>query len=742
MPEGRAIEFVFPFKGAHTASPRQAQPEGTVPPEALSNVMPWDRSGRMRGASRPGTARLIANAIGNGNQPVQYLGYATIALDPATITPNVQLVNLNFANFAGTKLENIGGALTTFKSYGNNSGFMQGLGNNHNASVLGVHSTGNIVAENENGVTLDGASIYQPNLTLGTAYVVRGYIIPVGASSNYRNGTGFLARVNLNTIAAGEGMSLALFTDQIQLVPNGSNTPAASYTFPTAISGQQYVEMRVNGNVFQAWMNGVKLCQATFASNTANVGVGLFAALNVVNAGPATFEVWTGTTLTSYRQTTLVAVCGGSIYAGDLTSLPLATGGTSVLNGTGLVCAASGQGAMYFVDGFSIVKLDLATRTVVAYAATAGTLPTNVTGVVLWRDRLIFYGDRSSPQNFYMSRLGVYTDFDYSQIDPAAAFAGNASTAGHIGDPIVSMIPFADDQLMIAGDHNMWMMRGDPAAGGSIDLMSDAVGILGQFAWCKAPDGTVYFAGTGGLYKVRGEAFEEIISNRFPFFNAIQRTSTYLNLAWDRDRQGMWIMACPVNTSTSLNRNLWYDGRTDGYFPMGLPDAWGPVSMCVYDGDNPGDRALLMGGRGGLIFKLADTAYDDDGGAFNCSFFVGPTKPGGAMSMYGTTMPGSDLSEGIVNQLDVIFGEAITTAPANSFQATVQLCTGHDAYNALNNSILRTKTFTAAGRQTRWITRTRGVSLFLNVTTNSALGKYFSFERATGNVIPAGRERK
>lgn len=740
MPEGRAIEFVFPFKGANSATPRQLQPDGTVPPEALSNVMPWDRTGRMRGATRPGTHRLLASALGNGNQPVQYLGTATIALDPATIAPSVQLVSYNFPSFIGSTIASLNGGNDWKVVDNNDTTVPEGINTVVNATGMDVVTPG--YARNTTGGSLDAFALYKPSLTLGSAYVVKGIVSVKGTSGTTGAGVGYAVRVNAGTLVSNQGVGALLYEDKV-ILDHAGNGIAATFTFVNALTlgSEHLLELRVNGNIFQVWMDGSKYLQATISADSANTGVGFCVGRTAFNFGVKTFEVWTGTNLTSYRQTSLVAVCGGNVYCGDLTALPLASGGTSVLNATAQICAASGQGAMFFVDGFTIVKLDLATRTIVPYSASVGSLPTNVTGVVLWRDRLTFYGDRLSPQNFYMSRLGVYTDFDYSQIDPAAAFAGNASTAGHIGDPIVSMIPFADDQILIAGDHNLWMMRGDPGAGGAIDLMSDSIGILGQFAWCKAPDGTVYFAGTGGLFKVRAETFAEIISERYPFFNGLNRTSNYILLAWDRDRQGMWIMATPVNTSASLNRNLWYDGRTDGYFGMGWPDTYGPICVTVYDGDGPTQRTLLMGGRAGLIFQSSDSFYDDDGQAFNSAVTMGPVKGGGSLSSYGTVIPGSDLTEGTINQLDVIFGESV--AGSGTFAATVQLLSGHDANDALNleNANRRTRSFTGGGRVQRWMVRARGADTFLAVSNNATLGQYFSFERATAFVIPGGRVR-
>src|SRR6202020_709199 len=96
-----------------------------------------------------------------------------------------------------------------------------------------------------------------------------------------------------------------------------------------------------------------------------------------------------------------------------------------------------------------------------------------------------------------------------------AAVAGNNSTVGVVGDVVTALIPYSDDLLIFGGDHTIYIMTGDPAAGGQIDLVSDAIGMAFGIPWCKDPYGTVYFfSNRTGIYTlVPGQAPVRISQN-------------------------------------------------------------------------------------------------------------------------------------------------------------------------------------------------------------------------------------
>jgi hypothetical protein len=141
------------------------------------------------------------------------------------------------------------------------------------------------------------------------------------------------------------------------------------------------------------------------------------------------------------------------------------------------------QGYMTTTDG--------ASATPTAWVATAGSLPTPMGVLCTYRGRI--FGAAYKGQTWYCSRVGDARDWDYGA-DPVAtsAQAGNTSAAGQPSDGIVAMIPWSDDYLLIFCQRSVWMMVGDPAAGGRVTLIMDEPGLADQYSWCWDEDGRLW----------------------------------------------------------------------------------------------------------------------------------------------------------------------------------------------------------------------------------------------------------
>lgn len=739
MPAGpKAIDVVFPTKGVNIASPREAPPPGTCNPDNIMNMVPFDRTGRARGAVRSGTSKLFSAAMGSGVQPVQQMLQTTIALDPNAVAPGTSILDEEFTYTNQALSAAGGGAIWTTRIDGGNT--YGGVG----STILQVVS--NQVTTGADTATIQQTAIYVGALSIGSAYILKCNIkwdqddsadtIIVGMNFRVNQGANTGWRMEVHSVTSGGAFKMVIGHST-----GGTRTIVINnITLPYLAKNVFHsFEVDVNGNAMQFLIDGIQyasiLNDATFAAGT-QTGFTVQAGGGVAKSYTIdSFTINAGVPRASYRQTNLISICGGQIYVGNATGTPsnvlAANQAGAILSTIVTPQMAESAGQLYAVDGSSIQQLNIVQQQIVTYTATAGTAPLNCVLACMWRDRLVLAADRANPQNFFFSRVGTQTDWDYSQVDSAAAFAGNASTAGHIGDPIQALIPFTDDQLLIAGDHNLWMVRGDPADGGSIDLVSDAIGIVGPNSWCKAPDGTVYFVGPGGLYKFPASApTPSLISQDADneFYSAINRASNYTVMSYDRDRKALYIFVTPTTAATATHRV--FDERATGYFPIQFPNNHGPISTLVYDGDGATDRAMLMGGRDGNIRKLDAAALNDDGTAISAFVEIGPLKPV------------SDLTEGKLTHVDVMLSELPAGIGAGNWNAILTVNSDHDANSADNAPLYaRSRTFTKSGRQTRWMLRQRGTHFVFKIAT-STLNSYFGMEKLVAYFIPGGRERR
>lgn len=722
------IKIPFPKKGVNRNYNREDQngmqqgfgsqmlPETTW---NANNVLPYDRWDRLRLGQRPGTVKQYVSALASA--AVFLLGQTTIGLDPTTLVPTTQAA-LDAFTYANGNLDTVSPAGTW---WGAVNSLLPGLSVTESAGAYVVTSN---VAVPQPALTIATAT-YLPVIPLTVNYSVKGTINLQDTAASLNQGTGFMVRIDKTNYGnTAQVTYCAVNRHHAAILQGNSATPLASLTFsvqPTA--GTHTIEFRITGTTAAIFLDGVSQVTASIGNN-GQQGVGMYSTSSTQTID--NFEIDTLAAQATYRQTNLVAASGGSVFVGDNASLPLAGSGTGVLAASIRPSMAYSGGFAYIVDGASIVKVDLKNRAVNAYTATAGSAPSGCTVAAVWRDRLILAAPVTSPQNFYCSRVGVATDWDYSQTDPAAAFAGSASTAGHIGEPITALMPFNDDTLLIGGDHNLWRVNGDPADGGSIDLVSDQIGVLGPSAWTKDPTGTIYFLGTGGLYKIAPGGGPELLSGSTynQFFTGINRTTNYLTLVWDRDRQGCYILVEPF--SNAQGTSLWFDARNGGLWPIQYPAAHGPVSAILYDGDDPTTRFILLGGRDGFARRVAATALDDDGTAISCLVSLGPIQPA------------PPTGDAVVTAMDVDLGENFGSDASTIINANWTLKGGKSAYEVTEGTPRRIAggTFTAPGRQQTRRQRLRG-GWFALEFGNSTLDTYFSLERVVLHVEGQGKQR-
>lgn len=341
----------------------------------------------------------------------------------------------------------------------------------------------------------------------------------------------------------------------------------------------------------------------------------------------------------SGRVVSLLAVSQGVVKVANpgstaWTAVTNNTGETPALNATGVMQSAQNNQKMYFVDGVNYVYYAPLTNSLELWAATAGTLPEDTDGnyarlICTWRGRTVLSGLLLDPQNWFMSAVSDPNDFDYAPQFATAtqAVAGNNADLGLIGDVVTALIPYTDDVLVVGCDHSIQMMRGDPNAGGQIDLVSDAVGMAFGAAWCKDPYGNVYFfSNSCGIYQfVPGRQVPLRISQPIePLVQAVNTGTNIIRMIWNDRQQGLHVFVSPSGGPAATTHYFW-EMRTNAWWTDTFANTnHDPVTCVAFDGNQPDDRHILIGSWDGYVRELDPTATADDGSNIASAVLIGP----------------------------------------------------------------------------------------------------------------------
>lgn len=432
------------------------------------------------------------------------------------------------------------------------------------------------------------------------------------------------------------------------------------------------------------------------------------------------------------RATTVFAVSAGSIWkiVVDTQVKTQPTNGASALvTGSNWVMSSPGVAAdMMWVDGTNARRYTASDDTVRNWASvvTAGAFPTGSRLIALWRSRIVLSGVSSDPHNWFMSRQGNVLDFDYgaASTDAQRAVAGNNTDTGVVGDLITALIPYDKDRLIFGGDHTLFLLTGDPAFGGEIELVSSATGIAWGKAWAMDQNQVVYFYGTDGVYRyIPGARPESISKGRLDqAFRAVNLATHRVRLEWDRSYNRLYVFITQLASGASTH--YCWESRTDAWWPDQLPNDHGPMSSYVLDADRPQDRKLLLGGRDGYIRMFEATSMRDDDTAISSYCFYPPIRIA------------EGLDDQVMNALSVTLSKDTTNVALDVF-ASEEAESLYDGTSAAKT----TRTFTRGGRHTDDRRRVRGSAIAIKLS-NSTIDKTWSLEDCAAEIEVAGQTKK
>jgi hypothetical protein len=407
----------------------------------------------------------------------------------------------------------------------------------------------------------------------------------------------------------------------------------------------------------------------------------------------------------SGRVVTLVTVQNGNVYyalSGD-TSWTATTNYTSPLtspplNFTGIMQSAVLNQILWFADGQHWVnysplgqalnQFTYPVNSVNTWAPSSQDLLGNPISSVLpvdnngnlprlicnWRSRICLAGLLLDPQSIFMSAVGDPTNYDYSPTYTSTAQAvalDPTGPAGYVGDVVTALIPYTNDVLIIGGDHTIYLCNGDPMNGGTVTLVSNAIGMAWGTAWCTDPYGNVYFVSnrTGIYTMVPGQAPVRISQQIEQLLQNIDTGLNTINLIWNDRFQGLNVFITPTATVTPYAitddnvpqqpvTHFFYEQRTGAWWQDEFANPnHNPLCCCTFDGNQPGDRVPLIGSWDGYVRAIDPFATTDDGWPINSSVMLGPILT-------------NDADDVILYEIQGILGEAAEGLSYNIYAAS------------------------------------------------------------------------
>lgn len=351
-----------------------------------------------------------------------------------------------------------------------------------------------------------------------------------------------------------------------------------------------------------------------------------------------------------------------------------------------------------------------------------GSVPLGCRIIWRYRGRVGLAGSAYDRGNFFMSRQGDPCDWRYAMPDAQTAVAAHLTEEGRLPGTITAVAPWTDDYFIMSTKYDLFIQRGDPAAGGHRDILKQGNAILDRFAWCHDDSGALYFMSATGLYRmVGGNQPEPVSLNKLPrSLSNISTISYEVLLAYDLLDVGVHI--CVTRRATGTSTHWFYDIRADAFWRQSYPDAQGPTMLCDFRDQLSTRGALLWGGRDGYVRKINRAATaTDDGTAIDSYCWFAPQRLAGKLRV------------GVLNSLQAVLG-------GNSDGVDWGLYSADSHEQALAASAVASGTWSVAGMNPREALRVRAGSLVLKLS-NSTSGKTWAVEQVTGTARIGGIER-
>lgn len=323
------------------------------------------------------------------------------------------------------------------------------------------------------------------------------------------------------------------------------------------------------------------------------------------------------------------------------------TRGISLLDDVAIVLTPTGgtTAGVYKITSFNTTTLQLAGYTTTPSAGTAtirieralkiydpkhetqqleiwmttpgkGLVPHGCTIVTQFANSILLGGDPQAPHVWYMSRRDNPKDFDYvaSSTDRGRAIAGTVTNQSNVGDPITALVPFFADYCVFATYSKLLLMRGDPRIDGTLDTITDRVGIIDRFAHCKNSEGDVFFLAHDGLRVLQASSSprpELLSKDRIPLeLVGIDTNAVEISMEYDVQENGILIGLTPTDGSAASH--WWFDVKRAAFWEASFPLLAQPRVQHIFNSENPALRCVVQGDGDGYLRTFRRAQYFDD----------------------------------------------------------------------------------------------------------------------------------
>lgn len=357
-----------------------------------------------------------------------------------------------------------------------------------------------------------------------------------------------------------------------------------------------------------------------------------------------------------------------------------------------------------------------------------GEVPQKCKLISRFQDRIILAAPEGNEHQWFASRQGDAFDWDFfagtfSDLDPGIAVAGQNSAAGTIGRPMTALAPFIDDYHIFAAQDGLWVLRGNPAAGGVLDNISLVLGIVDARAWTFGPSSEFIFLSNDGLFALAPNAGSSPVSlsrESLPreLINLSSSETTVL-LEYDVVFRGVHIYVTPEQGPSS--QHWWFDWETKSFWPVKFGSSGlDPLTVVYHEADLPSRRGVVLGCRDGLFRRYHDTAANDDSTSFDSHVLYGPVRLGG-----------NELGEGLLTEM-------VGTLADGSGPVSWSVLAGDSPEEALGSEAVASGQW-EAGRNLTDRPRARGQSFYLKL--QGVADSRWALEGIVASRQTAGRQK-